>query len=392
MKNNTVQKRLNRVDAKLDDPRCTDKPLQDGERYYRSLIENSLDVITVLNADGTIRYVSPSISEITGFAPGEREGRSVFDLIHPDDLSNASSAFSGFLNKQNFNQHMELRIRHKSGSWRFLEAIGINLLDDPEVQGIVINSRDVTERRQAEDAKKRLEEQLQLAERLAAVGELAAGIAHELNNPLTAVQAFAQLLASRDDLDVTLKSDLETIYREAQRATKITGNMLSFARRHQPEKKLIFINEILEKSLELHDYRMKLSGVETLLDLAPDLPPTMADPHQMHQVFVNIILNAEHAMKEAHGRGKLCVKTESTNEMIRITFTDDGPGISGSNLKSIFDPFFTTKEVGEGTGLGLSICYGIVNSHGGRIHAESKAGKGANFIIEIPISSEDYGR
>jgi signal transduction histidine kinase len=248
---------------------------------------------------------------------------------------------------------------------------------------------DINERKKAEEDRQMLEQQLQLAGRLAAVGELAAGVAHELNNPLAAVQAFAQLLTSRDDLDKTVKKDIETIYREAQRATRITGNLLSFARRHRPEKRLVSINEILEGSLELHEYRMKINSIEVITELDAELPMTMADSHQMQQVFVNIITNAEQAMTEAHGRGTLWVRTEKLGEMIRITFTDDGPGIHKENLEHVFDPFFTTKDVGKGTGLGLSICYGIIEGHGGYIHAKSRTEKGANFVIEIPIARED---
>jgi len=240
---------------------------------------------------------------------------------------------------------------------------------------------DITER-------KKMEQQLLLSGRLASVGELAAGVAHELNNPLAAVQAFAQFLAAREDLDETAKSDVETIYREAQRATRITSNLLSFARKHNPEKSLISINEVIEKSVELHIYRMKVNNIEIVTELDPDLPMTMADYYQMQQVFANIIINAEQAMTEAHGRGKLVVKTHSAGETIQATITDDGPGVPKDNLKKLFDPFFTTKEVGEGTGLGLSICFGIMQEHGGRIYAKSKVDEGTILVVEIPVASE----
>ena len=244
---------------------------------------------------------------------------------------------------------------------------------------------DITERKQ-------MEQQLQLSGRLAAVGQLAAGVAHELNNPLTAVQAYAQSLTSRKDLDESMKNDVETICKEAQRATKITANLLSFARRHEPEKSFISINDLIEESLELHAYRMRVNNIETFTRLDPDLPFTMTDFYQMQQVFVNIITNAEQAMTEAHGKGKLSIKTQKVGEMIQITFADDRPGIPADDLKQIFDPFFTTKDVGEGTGLGLSICYGIVQEHGGNLYAKSKPGKGTTFVVEIPIVSEDQPR
>lgn len=234
-----------------------------------------------------------------------------------------------------------------------------------------------------------MEQQLQLAGRLAAVGELAAGVAHELNNPLAAVQAYAQFLASREDLNESMKNDVETIYKEAQRATRITTNLLSFARRHTPEKRLVSINEAIEKSLELHSYRMRVNNIEVVAELSPDLPTTIGDFHQLQQIFVNIINNAEQAMTEAHGKGKLYVTTREVGEMIQITFSDDGPGISDEYMNRIFDPFFTTKEEGKGTGLGLGICLKIAKEHGGNLHAFSEPGNGATFVVEIPIVSGD---
>jgi signal transduction histidine kinase len=247
---------------------------------------------------------------------------------------------------------------------------------------------DITEHKKAEEEKQRMEKQLLLSNRLAAVGELSAGVAHELNNPLAIIQMYSEFSKDRSDLDDTAKKDLLIIYEQAKRASKITRNLLSFARKHEPEKSLVSVNEIIEKTLEMHSHQLSINNVEVSEELQPDLPMIMADYNQMQQVFMNIIINAEQAMLEAHGRGKLNIKTETTEGMIKISFTDDGPGISQDNLKRIFDPFFTTKEVGKGTGLGLSICYGIVQAHGGHIYASSKMGEGATFVIEIPITSD----
>jgi signal transduction histidine kinase len=181
---------------------------------------------------------------------------------------------------------------------------------------------------------------------------------------------------------------VETIYRESQRASRITSNLLAFARKHNPEKSLISINDVIEKSLELQLYRLKVNNIEVVKDLDPELPMTMVDYYQMQQVFTNIITNAEQAMTQAHGKGKLVITSQSLGEFIRVTFTDDGPGNTEENLKRLFDPFFTTKEVGEGTGLGLSICYGIIQEHGGRIYAENKPDEGMTFVVEIPIVPE----
>ena len=247
---------------------------------------------------------------------------------------------------------------------------------------------EIAERKQAEEERQRMEQRLQLATRLATVGELAAGVAHELNNPLTAVQAYAQFLLERNDIEQNLKSDIDIIYREARRATKITGNLLSFARRHKPEKRLVALNEVIQDSIELHAHQMKVNNINLVLEMDPNLPMTMADPHQMEQIFLNIIANAYQAMTEEHGQGELIIKTEKVGGMVLVSFTDDGPGISAENLSRIFDPFFTTKEVGKGTGLGLSISFGIVHDHGGHLYASSETGKGATFVVEIPIVFE----
>jgi two-component system NtrC family sensor kinase len=215
------------------------------------------------------------------------------------------------------------------------------------------------------------------------VAELAARVAHELNNPLATVLVYVQLLLARGNVDEITKEGLETIYREAQRASAITAALLSFARRGKPERALISIQEVIQRSLELYIPRLRANNIELVVKLQPDIPRTMADPHQMQKVFANIIINAEQAMIEAHGKGKLYIKAQVVGEIIRITFDDDGPGIPQHNFKSIFDPFFTTRETG--LGLGLSICCAILESHGGCIYAMNKPGQGATFGVEIPI-------
>jgi two-component system NtrC family sensor kinase len=215
------------------------------------------------------------------------------------------------------------------------------------------------------------------------IAELAARVAHELNNPIATVLVYVQLLLARGNVDEITKQGLETIYREAQRASAITAALLSFARRGKPEREFISIQEVIQRSLELYIPRLRANNIELVVKLQPDIPRTMADPHQMQKVFANIIINAEQAMIEAHGKGKLYIKAQVVGEIIRITFDDDGPGIPQHNFKSIFDPFFTTRETG--LGLGLSICCTILESHGGCIYAMNKPGQGATFGVEIPI-------
>jgi signal transduction histidine kinase/ActR/RegA family two-component response regulator len=222
------------------------------------------------------------------------------------------------------------------------------------------------------------------SEKMALMGQVVAGIAHELNNPLTIVIGNIQLMMMREMNEKNLQS-LTRIRDGADRASRIVKNLLTFARQETPERKPTDVNVILKKALELRAYELKVSNIEVSTDLSPDVPETMADPHQLQQVFLNLIVNAEHAMIESHGKGLLRMSTRLDNGRILIFFTDDGPGIPQENMRRIFEPFFTTKPVGKGTGLGLSICQGIIGEHGGRIDVESTAGRGATFIVELPV-------
>jgi len=220
---------------------------------------------------------------------------------------------------------------------------------------------------------------------LASLGELASGAAHELNNPLTSIIGFSQLLMERKVPD-DIHEDLRLINTEAQRAASVTRNLLTFAGRHAPMKEPNQINNIIEDVLRITAYNHKAKSIEIERHFAPDLPEVMVDYFQMQQVFMNIIINAEYFMVNAHNRGTLSITTTERNDVVMILFTDDGPGIPPENLRRIFDPFFTTKEAGKGTGLGLSICHGIVTEHDGQIYARSQLGKGATIVVELPVN------
>jgi signal transduction histidine kinase len=246
--------------------------------------------------------------------------------------------------------------------------------------------RDITERKQAEDRERQLQEELALSSRLASIGELAAGVAHELNNPLTAVIGYSERLL-RNNYDRNTISSLEKINSEALRVSKVIDNLITFARRREPKREYSDINTIVRTALELRAYELKTSNIEVEVELAEDLPEVIADFHQIEQVFLNIILNAEQAMTETQNGGKLIIRTKRLKNSIRISFTDNGPGIPEENIDKIFDPFFTTRGNKDGTGLGLSICHGIVQEHDGKICARSKPGKGTTFNIEIPLKT-----
>jgi two-component system, NtrC family, sensor kinase len=235
------------------------------------------------------------------------------------------------------------------------------------------------------------QEQLIQSEKLSAVGEFVAGVAHELNNPLAAVLGFSEMLKETEVAE-TPKRYLDMIYKSAQRCQKIVQSLLSFARRHQPERKPVSVNKLVEAVLEIVAYPLRTSNIEVVTKFDPKLPVVMADEHQIQQVFLNIINNARQAV-EAHQpqpNGQIKITTETCEPNIRVIIQDNGPGISEENLRRIFDPFFTTKEVGKGTGLGLSLCYGMIKEHGGNIKPASRLGEGATFNIELPIAY-DFG-
>ena len=241
------------------------------------------------------------------------------------------------------------------------------------------------ETRQAYENLRRTQEQLLHSEKLAAVGQLISGVAHELNNPLTAILGYSQLLTSNGQMGQQGIEYAEKLYKQAQRTHRIVQNLLSFARQHKPERIAAKINQVLEDTLALRDYDLRMSNIRVHLDLAADLPVTAADPYQLQQVFLNLVNNAVDAILEHSKDGDLWVRTGTNGDRLFIEFTDSGPGVQDASR--VFDPFYTTKPVGKGTGLGLSICYGIITEHGGTIRVRNIPTRGAAFTIELPFQS-----
>jgi PAS domain S-box-containing protein len=243
--------------------------------------------------------------------------------------------------------------------------------------------------RQAYDDLRRTQEQLLHSEKLAAVGQLISGVAHELNNPLTAILGYSQLLTSCGQVGPQGLEYSEKLYKQAQRTHRIVQNLLSFSRQHKPERVPVRLNQILEDTLALRDYDLRMSNIRLHLDLAEDLPSTLADPHQLQQVFLNLVNNAVDAILEASANGDLWVRTAHERGKFVVEFVDSGAGVKDASR--VFDPFYTTKPVGKGTGLGLSICYGIITEHGGQIRVRNAPGKGACFTIELPSLRSIHG-
>ncbi|MDR5682700.1 MAG: ATP-binding protein [Armatimonadota bacterium] len=227
--------------------------------------------------------------------------------------------------------------------------------------------------------------QLVQSEKLSAMGELVAGVAHELNNPLTSILGYAQLLEGESDLPPKIHRNLTVIVQEADRARRIVQNLLTFARQQPRAWDLVDVNAAVEQALALQRYEVVREGIEVVTRLAPDLPPVRGDLHQLQQVFLNIVNNAIHAMR-GRAPARLEVVTRHRRDRVVIEFADTGPGIAPEHLHRLFDPFFTTKRIGEGTGLGLSISYGIVRDHGGTITAANRREGGARFTVELPAA------
>ena len=616
------EKRARESLCDITEHKLVEAEMRRSEERFRLLIENSSEVISIIEANGVVRYQSPSIKHVLGYEPEDMIGKNAFAFAHPDDQQKAIETISLVRDHQGFASAIELRFLHKDGTERRLESIANNLLDDPVVAGIVVNSRDITDRKNAEEALrltqlsidrsadavywigkdgqflyvndsacrmvgytrkemfsmhlcdidvifiaenwpetwettkrretftfesrqrnkrgkifpvevsasylefngkeyicafvrditerkimeralrqsereyrnlfenatdtmvvfdpetgiileansracemygltkdellgvslkviakdvaggeervreilthggvknfetvhfrkdgtpidllensslieyagrtsivstfrevtqiKRLQQQLVQSEKLAALGQLVSGVAHELNNPLTSVIGYTQLALAGSALDHQIRERLDIVSREAERTRRIVQNLLSFSRQHKPSRTAVDLNDLLERTLELRTYEMRVNNIKINRELG-SIPMVIADGHQLQQVFLNIVVNAEQAINSCERGGTLTVRSKvkqvDGNDWMEIQIADDGPGIPPENINKIFDPFFTTKPVGKGTGLGLSISYGIMKEHGGAIRAESKPGNGTTFIIELP--------
>jgi PAS domain S-box-containing protein len=384
-----LERRERKLSLEIAERKKAEEQIGESEKRYRLLADNVTDVIWKVNADSPTRlnYISPSVTPLLGYTVEEAMAKPMDEVFAAESFRDAVNILEEEMARerngngaQRRSRRLDLELVRKDGS---LVAVEVNFafIRDPEGRPVEILAvaRDIAER-------KSMQEQLILTDRLASVGELASGIAHELNNPLTGVIGFSQLVLEMD-IPENIREDLTLVNSEAQRAAGIVKNLLTFARKHASVKQLSQVNSIIEDVLKLRAYEQKVNNFEVERRLAPDLPEIMVDYFQLQQGFLNIIINAENAMLEANGKGKLVVTTEKDDHLIRVSFSDDGPGIAKENMSRIFDPFFTTKEVGKGTGLGLSICHGIVATHGGQMYAKSKLGKGSTFIVELPIGN-----
>ena len=360
----------------MTDERARAAALERSEARYTRLVESASDAIFTVDADRLMTAVNRSLERSSGMGREKLVGMPFVELIDARDQPLAGKALGETLGGQR--RRVELRYSSADHELRHCSLTLTPLVEGNQITGALGVVRDVTD-------EKRLAEQLLQQEKLAAVGELVSGVAHELNNPLASVMAFAQLLLAAPGGEAQDREAVEAINQEAKRAAKIVSNLLTFARQHQPERTIADINRVIDDTLELRRYALRVADVEVEMHLDAALPVTWADPFQLQQVVLNLITNAEHALSTWEGERKIVVTTTRQTGHVLIRVSDSGPGIAPEHLSHIFNPFFTTKPVGEGTGLGLSISDGIIREHGGRIRAESRPGRGATFIVELPI-------
>jgi two-component system NtrC family sensor kinase len=374
--------------------------LQDSERRYRLLVEGSTDFIFTLDRAGRITYANAALlmrlagAQVATSPTAEQSviGQNVRNWLHPDEQARFEDYLARLDAGQGFGP-IEFRWRNPDGTWAYLIGSGSPLSDAAgHMAGVQVIARDVTELR-------RLREQLIQADKLSAIGQMVAGAAHELNNPLTVIIGHSQMLEHNPNLDLDVRHQLHTIAEAAERCRTIVQNLLTFARQRAAEHGPLDLNQVVQHVLDLRGYQLRAQNITVRLDLAEHLPITRGDPYRFQQVLVNLISNAEQAMVAGHGRGTLMLRTgvipasaarrsgaaPQANRWIRLEVIDDGPGIAPDVLPRIFDPFFTTRDVGQGMGLGLSVCFGIVEEHNGAIWAESEPGQGARLVVEIPV-------
>lgn len=359
------------------------------EEKVRALTEHSSDIISLLDDQGRLIYNSPAAQRISGFATEELEGLDTFEFIHPDDRAQVAEGFGQVLAAPGATVTIEYRYRHKSGGWTWMEAVASNQLDNPDVRGIVANSRDITERKRAQMERQALEEQLLHRQRLESLGTLAGGIAHDFNNLLSAISLHVALawMACEDD---DVRKELAGAEAAVKHASDLTRQLLGFAHR-QPTKPLTLdLAQALERLRPMLE-RVLGGRVEVSLE-APRVPLWVKlDPAQLEQVVVNLATNARDAMPNGG-----CVSlnlVQGPADQLRggqpqalLQVRDDGVGIAPEILPRVFEPFFTTKELGRGTGLGLAVSHGIVVQAGGQISLQSTPGKGTTVSVQLPLT------
>jgi len=357
--------------------RKLERQLLQQEEFRRRLLESFPDLIVVVDLEEKYTFVSARVRDLLGYQPEELLGKKISETegYSPELVALYHEVASS---KKIFGS-AEYGTRHRDGSGRTMRASASQFSDaDSKLAGVIISVHDIT-------MEKKFEQQIVQSERLAAMGAMIGGVAHELNNPLTSILGVSELLQDSQTTDAAQKQ-IAILQQQARRAAEIVHNLTYFSRPPSPGQTRVNLAEVVERTLNLHAYSLRKNNITVDFLREPGLPYVEGDPHQLMQVFLNLILNAEQAIREARDRGTLRIRLGTTGTSVWASFLDDGPGIPQDILGSVFDPFYTTKRPGRGTGLGLSICKSVMKEHNGTIEAANAPGGGAVFTATLPAA------
>lgn len=351
--------------------------LREEQEFVRRLVACFPDIIVVLDTSGRYTFVSPRVHEFLGYTPDDFVGASIQDRPHPEDRDSVLSFFRSLINGEISYGAVEYRTAHKNGGWRTVRANASPLTNaEGQIIGVVASARDVTE-------SKHIEQQLIQSEKLAAIGQMVSGVAHELNNPLTAILGVSDLLFERSTEDAS-RRQLQLINKQARKAAELVQGLLMFSRPSRHQSQHVQVAELVTRAVELQKTELEARRIAVEVNASAGLPQIEVDPQHMTQVFVNLLSNAEQAIASVSDHGRISIHIDAADGYQEIVIDDDGPGIRSDIRSKIFDPFFTTHRTSGGSGLGLTICLVIVKEHGGTIEAQSSPGGGARFRILLP--------
>jgi two-component system NtrC family sensor kinase len=365
----------------VTEQREMERRLHREQEFAGRLMDSFPDLVIALDTVGRYTFVSPQIQDILGFRPEDLIGKRMGARTDPADRTALLEMFDDLIFKRLSQGQIEYRTQHKSGAWRVFRASARPLHDETgRIIGVIASARDITEQQ-------RLQQQLIQSERLAAMGQMIAGVAHELNNPLTAILGVTELLRDQST-DERKSRQLDLAHRQARRAAHIVQSLLVFSRPSTPRNTLLHLPDLVLRTLQLHEHSLHANHIQVDVSARHDLPTVQGDANQLTQVFLNLIVNAEQAINEVRDHGNLRIRLGVVGDRVLITFQDDGVGIRRELLPRIFDPFFTTKRPGRGTGLGLSICLAIIREHNGDISAQPQPDGGSVFTVTLPVCTE----
>jgi PAS domain S-box-containing protein len=362
----------------ITEKRTMERQLAQQEEFRARLLESFPDLILVVDLEERYTFASARVRDLLGFAPQDMLGKKISEL--DDHSPELASLYHELVSGKKVFSSAEYGARHRDGNWRTMRAAGSQLVDaEAKISGVIISVRDIT-------VERKLEQQVVQSERLAAMGAMIGGVAHELNNPLTTIMGVSELLQDTETNE-TSRKQLAMLQQQARKAAEIVQNLTYFSRPPAPGKSRINLGEVVERTLNLHAYSLRKNSITVDFLKETGIPYAMGDPHQLMQVFLNLILNAEQAIRDGRDKGTLRIRLGKGDNSVWVSFHDDGPGLPTENLPSIFDPFYTTKRPGRGTGLGLSICKSVLKEHNGSVEAANSPEGGAVFTVTLPISS-----